>query len=194
MANDMFSKKCDICDTQPAMLFFRTFNDNHIKEEGLCPQCALKRFSESSNSDMGIANNDIINTINEMRHILSDIVGHISKAPKKKSSITDISEPTFRKCRACGTTNTDINDSNVVGCSICYHEFANDIKLKIQKYQFNIKHRGQIPARYRIEHIKTMELEKLKLKLYSLLRTEDYEAAAKVHKRITKLESSQIYY
>ncbi|MGL5955756.1 MAG: hypothetical protein ACRC0X_04025 [Brevinema sp.] len=181
MSENIFSKKCDICGVQPAMLFFRTFNTNssNINEEGLCPKCALKKFTEHNN--FSIENQEIIQTITQMRHILSDILGHLGKA-----------EQQTKTCRFCNTSNMTIKHDKKAGCSYCYQEFESLIKEQLQ--YFSSKHCGQIPSRYRSQYLYSLELDKLKLKLQSLLRVENYEEAAKISKRISKLATKQIHH
>lgn len=186
MADDMFSKICDICGSQPAILFFRTFNGSSVGEEGLCPQCALKRFSEGKGMDLGLGQDDILQTINEMRHILTDIAGHINKIATDEN--TNVSQnPAV--CKMCKHSSEDIKRFGKVGCSICYDEFPQLIKKRIHKYSYGTKYKGYIPNRFRKQYMKTAKLEKLKIKLHALLREEAYEEAAKINKQILKLES-----
>ncbi|MGL4677285.1 MAG: hypothetical protein ACRCWI_06425 [Brevinema sp.] len=182
MSENIFSKKCDICGVQPAMLFFRTFNpnSNNINEEGLCPKCALKKFTEHGN--FSVENQEIVQTITQMRHILSDILGHISK----------VTQP-ITTCRFCNTNNITIRNEKKAGCSHCYQEFQSLIREQVNNFQFSTKHCGQIPKRYRSQYLNSLELEKLQLKLQSLLRLENYEEASKVSKRISKLTTKQIH-
>ena len=199
MSENKFSQKCDVCGVQPAMLFFRTIDNESSKiiEEGLCPKCALKKFSDNSDTQLAGENKEILNTINQMRHILSDIVGHIGKVTQEDTLVdnddTNI-KAIINQCRACGTTKMTVKKDQKVGCGLCYYEFSDIIQNQIQYSNFSIKHSGQIPTRYRQQHLKNIELQKLKTKLFSLLRTENYEEAAKINKRIAKLESSQIHY
>ncbi len=178
MSDNIFSKKCDVCGIQPAMLFFKTFNESSVHEEGLCPQCALKRFSEGGNINIA-ENRDILNTINHMRHILTDIIGHISKVERKTP---------IEKCKICGTTSTNIKHDKKAGCGACYTEFDKPIRTAIKKSAFSSKHQGQVPNRHRHIYLKNLELEKLHIKLQEHLRTENYEEAAKIKKRISKLK------
>ncbi len=184
MSENMFSKKCDACGIQPAMLFFRTFkaNSNDITEEGLCPQCALKKFTSSS--DMELENKEVIQSINQMRHILSDIVGHINKIGQQKSASS------IEKCQICGTSTSTIKNKNKAGCSFCYQEFKPLITEHLKLSSFGSKHRGQIPQRYRSQYLLNLEIEKLKLKLQVALRNENFEEAAKISKRIAKLDTN----
>ncbi len=191
MSDDMFSKKCNICGTQPAMLFFRTLNGDHVGEEGLCPKCALKRFSEGNGMNFGMANDEILKTINEMRHILTDIVGHIGKAAQKPDT-PFANAP--HQCNSCNIHLNDIKKNGVLGCPACYDSFKDTLKNKLLQYQFGPNHLGQIPDRYRQHHLKKRELEKLRLKLRTLLKDENYEEAAKIHKRIKKIEIALISY
>ncbi|MGL4393957.1 MAG: UvrB/UvrC motif-containing protein [Brevinema sp.] len=182
----MFSKMCDLCQAQPAVLFFRTFNGESIGEEGLCPQCAMKRFSEATlDENQPQENEEILHSINAMRNILSDIVGHINKisiTTDDKSSI-DNSE----KCPVCQSSSEDIDD-NMIGCSQCFETFQATLKTELHEHSYGQKHLGKVPARLRKDFFKEIEIEKLKIKLQSLIREEAYEEAAKIQKRISKLE------
>ncbi|MGL4389176.1 MAG: hypothetical protein ACRCTJ_07280 [Brevinema sp.] len=182
----MFSKICDLCNVQPAVLFFRTFNGESIGEEGLCPQCAMKRFSDTAfDKNQPQENEEILDSINTMRNILSDIVGHINK-------ISTLNSKTYNKeinnnCPVCQSSYEDIQE-NEIGCSHCFETFNSSIKKNMYTESFNNKHRGKVPARLRKAYFKEIEIEKLKIKLHSLLREEAYEEVAKIQKRISKLE------
>ncbi len=197
MSKKHFSQKCDVCGIQPVMLFFRTIDNesNNIIEEGLCPKCALNKFSTNGTTQLADENKEIIDTINQMRHILSDIVGHIGKVTQEESLIdNDNTNQILNHCRSCGTTKETFKKDQKAGCGLCYHDFSDLILQQIQNSNFSIKHCGQIPTRYKQQHLKNIELQKLKIKLFSVLRTENYEEAAKINKRITKLKTSQIHY
>lgn len=177
MSENIFSKKCDLCGTQPAVLFFRTFNNgtNSIQEEGLCPKCALNKFTDNSAE---IENQDIIQTINQMQNVLSDIVGQISK----------LDSISIEECRFCKTTNSQLQKSKIAGCSYCYQEFGALIKEHTQQFSFGSKHKGAIPKRHKNAFFHQLELDKLKIKLQASLRKENYEEAILIQKRISKLE------
>ncbi|MGL4563554.1 MAG: hypothetical protein ACRCVW_06860 [Brevinema sp.] len=186
MSDNMFSKMCDLCNLQPAVLFFRTFNGESIGEEGLCPQCAMKRFS--SNSPLGNnseENEEILHSINAMRNILSDIVGHINKISTQHPEVEK--EHDTENCPVCRSSYTDIIEYQI-GCNYCFELFNTPIKELVHENSFSNKHLGNVPTRLRKDYFKTIELEKLRLKLQSLVRLEEYEEAAKIQKRISKLE------
>ena len=106
MSKKHFSQKCDVCGIQPVMLFFRTIDNesNNIIEEGLCPKCALNKFSTNGTTQLADENKEIIDTINQMRHILSDIVGHIGKVTQEESLIdNDNTNQKLNHCRSCHT-------------------------------------------------------------------------------------------
>lgn len=188
MSDNMFSKTCDLCGLQPAILFFRTFNGEFIGEEGLCPQCALKRFSskDSNLSNDHSENDEILDSINTMRNILSEIIGQINKFSSHQIKEND-SESNNMLCPIC---QTDLNnvENNMIGCYHCFDIFNSTIRSKLHDNSFGYKHQGHIPTRLRTKHFKELELEKLNLKLQELIRNELYEDAAKINKRIKKLE------
>lgn len=181
MSEDIFSKSCDICRIQPAVLLFRVFDGKEVFHQGLCPQCALKKFSSTDISELNANYPEMLQAINEMKNILSAIVGHIGK-------LTENEEPPTKVCRVCGHPAEEIKRFGNVGCSICYDEFHDIIKERLIKNSYGSKHKGHIPQRYRKQHFEMLELEKLQLKLQALLRKENYEEAAKIRNRIKKIQ------
>ncbi|MGL4367662.1 MAG: hypothetical protein ACRCTQ_05235 [Brevinemataceae bacterium] len=189
MPEEKFSKLCDYCGIQPAILFFLAFNGKKEIEQGLCPQCALKRFTDGKSLDLGIGQADILNTINEMRYILTDIANHINKITENsKDNIPLTQAIPDQTCITCNHSKSDIINLGNVGCNVCYHLFSDEIKEKLFINGFGTKHRGQIPSRLRKIYFKKLELEKLNYKLLSLINKENYEEAAKISKRISKLK------
>ncbi|MGL5720809.1 MAG: UvrB/UvrC motif-containing protein [Brevinema sp.] len=183
MSEDMFVKPCDICGTQPAVLMFRTFNGEKFGDEGLCPKCALERFSKGGMIP-GIDSAEVLTSISEMRNILTEIASHLQRMSLDNPQNMGVEADS---CSVCGQSSRDIQRLGTVGCPSCYQQFSEEIRERLVKCAYGSRYRGVIPNRFRKAHFRDLELEHLNIKLNALVRSEKYELAAKVRNRIQKL-------
>lgn len=186
MPEEFLSKPCDICGVRPAILMFRTYDGEQFGDEGLCPQCALERFSQEGGVT-GVNNPEVLESINEMRQILANIAGHLRKMVQNPSSDDKHSFSDDDVCNVCGHSSTEISRIGNMGCPACYEQFAPLVKERLAKCAYGAKYQGLVPTRYRKIHFELLELEKLQVKLNALVRAEKYEQAAEIRKRILKL-------
>ncbi|MGL5254437.1 MAG: UvrB/UvrC motif-containing protein [Brevinema sp.] len=185
MSEDMFIKPCDICGAQPAVLMFRTFNGEKIGDEGLCPKCALERFTKGGMIP-GLDSSEVLTSISEMRNILTEIASHLQRMTEENSNGSGAAL-SVDACSVCGQSAKDIQRLGTVGCSNCYQQFTSEIRERLVKSAYGSRYQGIIPNRFRKAHFRDLELEQLKIKLNALVRSEKYEMAAKVRNRIQKL-------
>ena len=88
------------------------------------------------------------------------------------------------KCPACGYPADSLHKTGRLGCAVCYEKFSATLAEALRESQKSLLHVGKRPAR------RNARSEDLEAELQQLIRSEQYEEAAKVRDRLAKLKSS----
>jgi len=88
------------------------------------------------------------------------------------------------KCPACGYPLDTLTKTGRLGCAVCYEKFSAHLTTALQESQKSLVHVGKRPGR------KNARREDLEAELQQLVRSEQYEEAARVRDRIAKLKPS----
>ena len=92
-------------------------------------------------------------------------------------------EGAAQKCPACGYPADSLHKTGRLGCAVCYEKFSATLVEALQESQKAMVHVGKRPGR------KNARPEDLEAELRQLVRSEQYEEAAKVRDRIAKLKA-----
>lgn len=92
------------------------------------------------------------------------------------------------KCKNCGSTYEEFKQSGKLGCSVCYHDFREQLTPLLRRLHGNSEHIGKIPRRDRGKLYKIKKIKQLRKELQEVVIKEDYEKAAKIRDEILKLE------
>ncbi len=95
------------------------------------------------------------------------------------------------RCPLCGHTYSDFQKTGKLGCGECYKAFRSPLLVTLKQIHQNPVHKGKIPKAYDEKLKIKRELEGLKSELSEAVRYEDYEKAAKLHKKIKNLERGE---
>ena len=86
------------------------------------------------------------------------------------------------KCPACGYPVDSLQKTGRLGCAVCYEKFSTLLVEALTESQKGLTHVGKRPGR------RLARREDLEMELQHLIRTEQYEEAAKIRDRIAKLK------
>jgi len=93
------------------------------------------------------------------------------------------SEVETQKCPACGYPADSLHKTGRLGCAVCYEKFSATLVEALKESQKDLIHVGKRPGR------KNARPEDLEAELKQLVRSEQYEEAAKVRDRLAKLKA-----
>lgn len=96
-----------------------------------------------------------------------------------------------KKCPVCGHTWNDFRHSGKFGCGECYKTFRSSAADTIRQIHATTLHKGKIPSKSGDKLKKKREYEALKSQLQEAVKNEDYETAAKLHKKIRTMENEK---
>lgn len=94
-----------------------------------------------------------------------------------------------KKCPLCKRTYSDFRRTGKFGCGECYKTFKTPIVSVMKQIHTDSTHKGKIPSKSGQKLKQKRVLEELKLNLQKAVKDEDYETAAKLHKKIREMEN-----
>lgn len=168
--------KCQNCGENEANVKYTQMINGDKEEMFLCEKCA-KKLKLDMNFKFGF--DDIFSSLFGEGPLLRPI---------------EISDGLV--CDACGTKYDDFASNGMVGCENCYKVFSNRLDKVLKRLHGNNRHvedeEKPRPTTSKTKNknndIKS-EIAKLKEKLESCIKSEDYEQAAILRDKIRKLES-----
>ena len=84
------------------------------------------------------------------------------------------------RCPVCGYGLETVHKTGRLGCAVCYEKFFPYLEEALRESQKAVTHTGKRPGR------KNARPEDLEAEMKQLIRTEQYEEAAKVRDRLAK--------
>jgi len=92
--------------------------------------------------------------------------------------------PSEVTCSACGYSLETLQKTGRLGCGVCYEKFSTPLQAALMESQRDLVHRGKRPARKRASR------EELENEMQHHVDRENYEEAARLRDRITKMKSA----
>jgi len=166
---------CQICKKKEATIIITKIVGGKKTEFHLCKDCAAA-FSDKF-SIFPLPQFDI-----------NDLLTGLLKAIalyNKEEGIVPVKEI---KCGNCNLTYDEFKQSGKLGCSVCYHDFREQLAPLLRRLHGNSEHVGKIPRQVRGRLDKIKKIKQLRKKLQEVVIMEEYEKAAKIRDEIVKLE------
>jgi len=166
---------CQICKKKEATIVITKIIGGKKTEFHLCKDCAAV-FSDKF-SIFPLPQFDI-----------NDLLTGLLKAIdlyNKEEGIVPVKEI---KCGNCNLTYDEFKQSGKLGCSVCYHDFREQLAPLLRRLHGNSEHVGKIPHQVRGRLDKIKKIKQLRKKLQEVVIMEEYEKAAKIRDEIVKLE------
>lgn len=92
------------------------------------------------------------------------------------------------ECSNCHLTYSEFKRSGKLGCSVCYHDFREQLTPLLRRLHGNSEHTGKMPRQLEGKFNKISKIKQLKKELQELILKEEYEKAANTRDKILKLE------
>ena len=166
---------CQICKKKEATITFTKIIGGQKTEIHLCKDCAAI-FSDKF-SIFPLPQFDI-------NDLLAELLNAIDLYHKEEEVIPGKEI----ECSNCHLTYNEFKRSGKLGCSVCYHDFREQLTPLLRRLHGNSRHVGKIPRQSRGKLNKLRKIKQLKKELQELVLKEEYEKAAKTRDEILKLE------
>ncbi len=161
--------KCEICNKNEASIKITQINNNQKKEMNLCYQCAQTK---------GI-NNPLAHLSTLMGSMLSGIIEKVVDEQTKTENVV---------CKNCSMSLKRFLDSGLLGCGNCYNAFESELKRILHRYHGTTAHIPEKEVKAAIDFEERFkEIDALKSKLETAVRSENFEYAAELRDRIKML-------
>ena len=92
--------------------------------------------------------------------------------------------PSTTTCPACGYSLETLQKTGRLGCGVCYEKFSVPLEAALMESQKDLVHRGKRPARKRATR------EELEKEMQGHVARENYEEAARLRDRISRMNAS----
>jgi len=168
---------CQICNKKEATIILTKVTEEQKTVIQLCQDCASMFNDKLSIFPLPEFN------INDL---LTGLLKAIDLYSKEEGVIT-IKE---LKCGNCYLTYDEFRQSGELGCSVCYHDFREQLIPLLRRLHGNSEHVGKIPQRAKGKLNKIRKIKQLRKELQEVVLKEEYEKAAKIRDEILKLEGA----
>ncbi len=162
---------CGKCQKNHATVHVTEVENGVKREAHLCEECAR---------DSGVG----LNFKFTVSDILGSLVGPAGPAKPAKAA----AEAPQLRCPECGITYTEFKAKARLGCAADYEIFKQGLLPLLEKVHGSTQHVGKAPKTAGEQVLKESELARLKRELEGHVKSEDFEAAARVRDRIRTLE------
>jgi protein arginine kinase activator len=157
---------CDGCKCNDAAVFLSQILEGKMQKVNLCDACSKEKGVQDPT---GFALADLLLGIGAAEEI-------------EKGAIA-------QKCPICGFTQTDFKKTGRLGCSACYHTFAEGLSSLLKAMHKGTEHVGKLPQRAHREIELNDRMRALNEDLQKAVAEENYETAASLRDQIKQLEN-----
>ena len=163
---------CQICNENDATIHLTEITNGKRAEMHICEQCAAEQGLAVKSS---IPVNELLSSLLAVQPA-DDEVDDFSKQPAS--------------CPHCDITLEQFRKEGVLGCPNDYDVFEKSLMPLIERaHDGRTTHCGKLPSRAPKDTKKHVKLSNLREQLDSAVQREDYEKAAKLRDKISKMES-----
>ncbi|MFZ3171082.1 MAG: UvrB/UvrC motif-containing protein [Carboxydocellales bacterium] len=164
---------CDNCKERPATVHVTKITNGEKSESNLCEVCAHAQH-------LGI--------LQQPPNVFDFLSGLFSGEAWGQPVTTAF--PEVVKCNNCGISYQEFARSGLLGCSICYDQFAEPLEKVLRRVHGATRHSGKVPERRGGSLKISKELDNLRSQLQQAVAREEFEQAAGLRDRIKELEKS----
>lgn len=168
------SETCEECGEAPSVIHLLRVENGGVTHLRLCQKCAENLAARTEGLALVLA---VPTTFTRSPR---------QEEPGDKTSISFRGAET-QMCTVCGTTLSDIKESGMVGCSVCYQVFADHLRSMVQGDAELSAHLGKVPQHGSEKDVLRREVMRLERMLRELVDHERYEEAASVRDRLAEL-------
>jgi protein arginine kinase activator len=163
--------QCQICKKEDATIHLTEIADGVRTEIHVCERCAAEQ-------DIAVKSHIPIN----------ELLSSLLAVQPTDDELSGPSEQTL-VCPNCGFTLDQFRKEGVLGCPHDYVVFEKSLQPLVEKaHNGKTAHCGKAPSKTPQDTRKQMKLLKLRQRLETAVRSEDYELAAKLRDEINQSE------
>lgn len=154
---------CIICKEKEATVHLTQIAGDKVQKVDLCEECAKQK---GVNDPASFSLADLLLGLGSSQEMEAATGGTVVKCPK------------------CGFTQADFKKTGRLGCTECYHTFAEGLESLLKTMHKGTRHAGKVPQALRQTRDLSDRLKSLQKKLAKAISEEDFETAASVRDEI----------
>ena len=162
-------KKCRRC-SKPATLHITEIHEASAVAIHLCDSCA-REYLDSDEIDP---------SANPAAELAAKIDELVAEGDESLNS----------SCSNCGLTFNGFRENGRLGCPTCYDDFRDDLMPLLENIHEESEHQGKFPSHNPELSEDQAELIQLKAKQKEAIAKEDYETAAMLRDKISKIDAA----
>jgi protein arginine kinase activator len=152
---------CCVCKEKQAKVHLTQIVGDKMQKVDLCEECAAQK---GVNDPAGFS--------------LADLLLGLGASQEMEQAGGEV------KCPNCGFTQADFKKAGRLGCSECYHTFAEGLEGLLKTMHKGTRHVGKVPASLQQSRELADRLKTLQKKLDKAVAEEDFEQAASARDEI----------
>ena len=169
------AEKCQRCGQRPATIRYTEVRDGEARKLWICEECAeTLGYEVGEPTDASGAEE-------------SDSEPGLQPEPAKIKPKVVVG-PGAGRCPRCGLTPGEFRRLSRFGCAHCYEAFGRALEPLFKRIHGATRHRGRLPGGREADFSDPSELRR---QLSEAIRSEDFEAAARLRDRLRRLGSSE---
>lgn len=166
------SDTCEECGEAAAVIHLLRVESGSVTHIRLCQGCAENLAGRTEGMALAVPS----------------ALGRSGKKQEKgEATRAAFPKPDLQVCTVCGTTLSDLKESGMVGCSVCYQVFAEHLRTLVQGDAELSAHLGKVPQCGSEGDIVRREVMRLQRMLRELVDCERFEEAASVRDKLAEL-------
>lgn len=161
---------CQKCHKKRATIRYAEVVDGHVTDQFWCKDCLAQQRNASEGFELSE-----VPTARPSKASIHKVVSRVVRAQ--------------RTCPQCETRLQSVLETRLMGCPACYEQFSDEIPALVAKLQEAQLHRGKAAHQTDVRTQLRSDLTAKRSLLRSVLKAENYEAAAQLRDEIRQLES-----
>ena len=177
--------KCEKCNQNEATYFYEENINGKVSSYHLCASCASKMDNSEEMPFFSAKNQSFIGS-----SLFQNLIGGVFSGGGTAA-------PTRKTCTGCSATWGEIKQNGMVFCPQCYETFREELSETLRRMHGNLVHVGRRPDKKtacelpKKEPPKKSKLNVLREELAEMIKTENFERAAKLRDEIKALEATE---
>jgi protein arginine kinase activator len=165
---------CEECGEAQAVIHLLRVENGSVTHIRLCQKCAENLSGHGDGMALVLA-------------VPAAMARSGKQKDKTEKARAPFQKPEVQVCTVCGTTLSDLKESGMVGCGVCYQVFSEYLHSTVQGEEELSAHLGKVPQHGTEGDVTRREVMRLQRMLRELVDHERYEEAASVRDKLAEL-------
>ncbi len=181
---------CERCNKVESSILYHEAAPDRSRTLWLCRPCADILSAEGELADVSAAMppyDSPLLTSDDPPPLPPSAVASVVTAVKEAGGAQDTPPQTV--CPLCGLRDTELRETGIVGCALCYRTFRGILSGVLRTLHGSEEHRGRMSADYRAKRERQVKLGNLRESIKEAILAERFEEAAALRDEVRRVEA-----